>query len=52
MDKENKADVMSDWKAEFTKRVQTESKTRKETFTFYDACKKERYPIIIGRQRI
>ena len=34
---------MSDWKAEFTKRVQTESKSRKETFTFYDACKKETY---------
>ena len=43
MDKENKTDVMSDWKAEFTKRVQTESESRKETFTFYDACKKEQY---------
>ncbi len=31
---------MSDWKAEFTKRIQTESKSRKETFTYYDACKK------------
>ena len=37
------ADVMSDWKAEFTKRVQNESKSRKETFTFYDAWKKEKY---------
>lgn len=43
MNKENKADVMSDWKAEFTKRIQTESKSRKETFTFYDAIKKENY---------
>lgn len=38
-----KADVMSDWKAEFTKRIQTESKSRKETFTFYDAWQKEKY---------
>ena len=36
-------DVMNDWKAEFTKRVQTESKSRKETFTFYDAWQKENY---------
>lgn len=43
MDKENKIDVMSDWKAEFTKRIQTESKSRKETFTFYDAWNKEKY---------
>lgn len=43
MDKENKIDVMSDWKAEFTKRIQTESKSRKETFTFYDAWQKEKY---------
>jgi hypothetical protein len=43
MDKENKADVMSDWKAEFTKRIQTESKSRKETFGFYDAWQKEKY---------
>ena len=37
------ADVMSDWKAEFTKKMQTESKSRKESFTYYDACKKEQY---------
>jgi hypothetical protein len=43
MDKVNGTDVMSDWKAEFTKRVQTESKSRKETFTFYDARQKEKY---------
>ncbi|MNQ40732.1 hypothetical protein D3C85_543930 [compost metagenome] len=43
MDKENKIEVMSDWKAEFTKRIQNESKSRKETFTFYDAIKKENY---------
>ncbi|RTY81882.1 hypothetical protein EKL99_11125 [Flavobacterium sp. ZB4P23] len=43
MNKENKTDVMSDWKAEFTKRVQTESKSRKQTFTFYDACQKTDY---------
>ena len=43
MDKENKIDVMSDWKGEFTKRIQTESKSRKETFTFYDAWNKEKY---------
>lgn len=43
MDKENKADVMSDWKAEFTKRIQTESRSRKESFTFYDAWNKEKY---------
>jgi hypothetical protein len=41
-DKQN-VDVMSDWKEEFTKRIQTESKSRKESFTFYDACKKEQY---------
>jgi len=41
-DKQN-VDVMSDWKEEFTKRIQTESKSRKELFTFYDACKKEQY---------
>lgn len=40
---ESKADVMSDWKDEFTKRVQLESKNRKETFTFYDAWQKEKY---------
>lgn len=43
MEDKNKIDVMSDWKAEFTKRIQTESKSRKETFTFYDAIKKEIY---------
>lgn len=41
MDNTIKTDVMNDWKADFTKRMQTESKSRKETFTFYDACKKE-----------
>ncbi|UQD55000.1 hypothetical protein [Flavobacterium sp. K5-23] len=34
---------MSDWIEEFTKRIQTESKCRKESFTFYDACKREHY---------
>jgi hypothetical protein len=43
MEKEIKTDVMSDWKKEFTKRIQSESKSRKETFTFYDAYKKEQY---------
>lgn len=43
MEEKNKIDVMSDWKVEFTKRIQTESKSRKETFTFYDAIKKENY---------
>ena len=43
MEGKNKIDVMNDWKAEFTKRIQTESKSRKETFTFYDAIKKENY---------
>lgn len=43
MDNTIKTDVMNDWKAEFTKRVQIESKSRKEAFTFYDACKKEIY---------
>jgi hypothetical protein len=38
-----KADVMNDWKIEFTKRVRLESKSRKETFTFYDAWQKEKY---------
>jgi hypothetical protein len=38
-----KVDVMSDWKSEFTKRVQTESKCRKESFTFYDAWKRDNY---------
>lgn len=37
------AEPMNDWKTEFTKRIQTESKSRKETFTFYDARKKENY---------
>jgi hypothetical protein len=41
-DKQN-VDVMSDWREEFTKRIQTESKCRKETFTFYDAWKREHY---------
>lgn len=36
-------DVMSDWKTEFTKRIQIESKSRKESFRFYDACQKEKY---------
>lgn len=40
---ETNADVMRDWKEEFTKRVQLESKSRKETFTFYDACNKPKY---------
>lgn len=43
MEEKNKIDVMSDWKIEFTKRIQTDSKSRKETFTFYDAIKKENY---------
>ena len=43
MDNTIKTDVMNDWIAEFTKRMQTESKSRKETFTFYDACKKVNY---------
>ena len=43
MNKENRTDVMSDWKAEFTKRIQTESKSRKETFTFYDSWQKTKY---------
>ncbi|MEG0848404.1 MAG: hypothetical protein RSH24_00975, partial [Flavobacterium sp.] len=43
MDNTIKTDVMNDWKAEFTKRVQNESKSRKETFTFYDAWQKEKY---------
>ncbi|WP_264522483.1 hypothetical protein [Flavobacterium sp. N2469] len=43
MEDKNKIDVMNDWKAEFTKRIQAESKSRKETFTFYDACKKVNY---------
>lgn len=43
MDNTIKTDVMNDWKAVFTKKVQIESKSRKETFTFYDACKKEIY---------
>ena len=43
MEKTIKADVMSDWKTEFTKRVQLECKSRKETFTFYDALQKEKY---------
>ena len=37
------ADVMSDWKDEFTKRVQLECKSRKESFRFYDAYQKEKY---------
>jgi hypothetical protein len=38
-----KTDVMSEWRAEFIKRIQTESKSRKESFTFYDACQKTKY---------
>ncbi|MFV5699986.1 hypothetical protein ACM55H_16620 [Flavobacterium sp. ZT3R17] len=38
-----KADVMSDWKEEFTKRIQAESKSRKESFYFNDACQKPKY---------
>lgn len=40
---DTKADVMTDWKKEFTKRIYTESKSRKETFTFIDALKKPMY---------
>ena len=40
---DTKADVMADWKKEFTKRIYTESKSRKETFTFIDALKKPMY---------
>ena len=43
MEGKNKIDVMGDWKTEFTKRIQAESKSRKETFTFYDAWHKEKY---------
>lgn len=43
MEDKNKIDVMNDWKSEFTKRMQNESKSRKETFTFYDAWQKEKY---------
>jgi hypothetical protein len=41
-DKQN-VDVMSDWREEFTKRIQTESKCRKESFTFYDAWKRDNH---------
>jgi hypothetical protein len=41
-DKQN-VDVMSDWRKEFTKRVQTESKSRKESFSFYDAWKSDNH---------
>lgn len=40
---ETKADVMGDWKEEFTKRIRIECKSRKESFTFYDACQKDKY---------
>lgn len=43
IDNAPKSDVMSDWKAEFTKRIQLECKSRKESFRFYDACQKEKY---------
>lgn len=40
---DSKADVMADWKEKFTKRIHTESKSRKESFTFIDASKKSMY---------
>ncbi|MDI6031901.1 hypothetical protein QLS91_02320 [Flavobacterium sp. LB2P84] len=40
---ETKADVLSDWKEEFTKRIQTESNSRKELFSFNDAYQKPKY---------
>jgi hypothetical protein len=40
---DSKSDVMADWKDEFTKRIYTESKSRKELFTFYDASLKSMY---------
>lgn len=40
---ESKADVMSDWTDEFTKRIKHESKSRKQTFTFSDAMEKRVY---------
>ena len=40
---DSKADVMADWKEEFTKRIHTESKSRKESFTFIDALQKSMY---------
>lgn len=38
---ETKTDIISDWKTDFTKRIQNESKSRKDKFTFSDACGKE-----------
>ena len=35
--------IFTDWKTEFTKRVQLECKSRKESFRFFDACQKEKY---------
>lgn len=40
---ETKADVMSDWREEFTKRIQVECNSRKELFSFTDACQKPKY---------
>ena len=40
---ETKADLMGDWKDEFTRRIQLESKSRKESFSLYDACKNPKY---------
>lgn len=37
---DSKVDLMAEWKEEFTKRIHTESKSRKETFTFMDASLK------------
>ena len=44
-DKDSKfsIDLMSDWKEEFTKRTQTESNSRKEQFSFIDACQKTKH---------
>jgi hypothetical protein len=40
---DSNADIIADWKDEFTKRIYTESKSRKELFTFYDASLKSMY---------
>uniref|UniRef100_UPI00404B0ACC hypothetical protein n=1 Tax=Flavobacterium sp. TaxID=239 RepID=UPI00404B0ACC len=39
---DSKADLMAEWKEEFIKRIHSESKSRKETFTFLDASLKSK----------
>lgn len=38
-----KESLLKEWREEFTKRMQLESKSRKEMFTFSDACTKIKY---------